>query len=190
MQISKTPILGLQIIEPELKIDQRGYFMEVYHREKLEKLGITNEFVQENQSHSIKGTIRGLHYQLEPRTQAKLIRVVAGQIWDVVVDIRQHSPTFGKWERILLSADNRKQLLVPPGYAHGFSVLSDQATVIYKCDNFYHPASEAGIYCLDPQLAIDWGIDLGIPNFPILSTKDQDLPAFKKATMNFNYKVL
>ena len=186
MQIRKTPILSLQIIEPELKIDQRGYFMEIYHQKKLAELGITNEFVQENQSYSKKGTIRGLHYQLHPHAQAKLIRVIAGEIWDVVVDIRQHSPTFGKWEGILLTADNKKQLLVPRGYAHGFSVISDQATVIYKCDNFYHPKSEAGIYCLDKHLGIDWKINAS----PILSTKDQHLPAFENDIINFNYDLL
>ena len=186
MRITKTSILGLPLIEPELKIDQRGYFMEVYHREKLANLGITNEFIQENQSYSKKGTIRGLHYQLHPYAQAKLIRVIEGEIWDVAVDIRQGSPTFGKWEGILLAADNKKQLLIPRGYAHGFSVISTQATVLYKCVNFYHPESEAGIYCLDKHLGIDWKINTP----PILSTKDQQLPHFDKAIINFNYKVL
>jgi dTDP-4-dehydrorhamnose 3,5-epimerase len=186
MQVTKTPILGLQLIEPEIKTDQRGYFMECYHQEKLAQFGIDNHFVQENQSFSTKGILRGLHYQLNPYAQAKLIRVVEGEIWDVAVDIRPGSPTFGKWEGILLSAKNKKQLLIPRGYAHGFSVIGEQATVSYKCDNFYNPEAEAGIYCLDKQLAIDWKISYP----PTLSVKDQQLPSFENAIINFEYKVL
>ena len=186
MWLNKTPILNLHIIEPELKIDQRGYFMETYHQEKLASLGIHYQFVQENQSYSKKGSIRGLHYQLNPHPQAKLIRVIEGEIWDVAVDIRLGSPTYGQWEGIALSAQNRKQLLIPHGYAHGFSVISDHATVVYKCDNFYYPAAEAGIYCFDIQLEIDWKID----TTPILSEKDEYLPKFKDAITNFNYRML
>ena len=181
MKVAKTPILGLQIIELEVKIDQRGYFMECYHEEKFSQLGIVNLWIQENQSLSKKNTIRGLHYQLHSYAQAKLVRVIEGEIWDVAVDIRHKSPNFGKWEGVMLSAENKKQLVIPRGYAHGFSVLSPQATVLYKCDNFYCPAAEAGIYCLDPQLAIDWKIDAE----PILSLRDQQLPSFEKAIINF-----
>ncbi len=184
MLLTKTPILGLQVIEPEVKKDDRGYFMEVYHQEKLAQLGINNQFVQENQSYSKQGTIRGLHYQLHPYTQAKLIRVVVGKIWDVAVDIRSGSSTFGTWEGIILSAENQKQLLLPKGYAHGFSVLSKHATVLYKCDNIYHPDAEAGIYCFDTQLRIDW--KLNAP--PLLSEKDQQLPSFDQALINFTYE--
>jgi len=186
MQITKTPILGLTIIEPELKTDQRGYFMECYHQEKLTHLGIHNQFVQENQSFSKKGTIRGLHYQLNPYAQAKLIRVIDGAIWDIVVDLRQGSPTFGQWEGIMLSAENNKQLLIPRGYAHGFAVMSQEATIIYKCDNFYHPEAEAGIHWLDPELAIDWKINAP----PLLSARDQQLPCLEKAIINFEYQPL
>jgi dTDP-4-dehydrorhamnose 3,5-epimerase len=184
MQITKTPLLGLQIIESDIKLDPRGYFMECYHQERLAQLGIHTQFVQENQSHSKKGTVRGLHYQLNPYAQAKLIRVIDGEIWDVAVDIRQGSPTFGQWEGILLSAKNNKQLLIPRGYAHGFAVISEQATIIYKCDNFYHPEAEAGIYWLDPQLAINWKIT----TTPLLSARDQQLPCLEKAIINFVYQ--
>ena len=185
MYLDKTPILGLQLIQPDLKEDCRGYFMECYHQEKLAQLGIHNSFVQENQSFSYQNVIRGLHYQLAPYIQAKLIRVVVGEIWDVIVDLRQGSPTFGTWEGILLSAQNKKQLLIPAGYAHGFSVISKQTTIIYKCDNFYYPVSETGIHCLDPHLAINWKLS----GSPILSTRDAELPFFEKATMNFKYSL-
>ena len=182
MEVTKTPCLGLQVITSQVIPDHRGYFWESYHEGKLAKLGIHNHFVQENQSFSKQGTIRGLHYQLAPYAQAKLIRVLAGEIWDVAVDLRQGAPTFGQWEGILLSGDNKKQLLVPRGYAHGFAVLSKQAIVLYKCDAFYHPAAEAGIHFLDPTLAIDWRLD-GLQ--AIVSEKDQHLPSFQEAIMNF-----
>lgn len=181
MQVTKTPRLGLQIIIPQVIPDHRGYFEETYHEEKLAKLGIHNRFVQENQSFSRQGSVRGLHYQLAPHTQAKLVRVLAGEIWDVVVDLRQGAPTFGQWEGVRLSAENKKQLLIPKGYAHGFAVLSEQAMVLYKCDAFYHPTAEAGIHFLDPTLAIDWKLPM---HPPIISAKDQQLPNFRDAIMN------
>jgi dTDP-4-dehydrorhamnose 3,5-epimerase len=184
MVITHTPILGLKVIEPTVKKDNRGYFMEVYQQEKLSQAGIHYHFVQDNQSYSKQGTIRGLHYQLNPSAQAKLIRVVLGEIWDVAVDIRLGSPTFGRWEGIILSGGNQKQLLLPKGFAHGFSVLSKHATVVYKCDNIYHPDAEAGIYCFDTQLKIDWKLDLP----PLLSEKDQQLPSFDQALINFTYE--
>ncbi|MEM7055848.1 MAG: dTDP-4-dehydrorhamnose 3,5-epimerase [Bacteroidota bacterium] len=182
MQVTSTPLLGLQVIIPQIIQDHRSYFCENYHEKKLAKLGIHTRFVQENQSFSRQGTIRGLHYQLVPHAQAKLIRVLAGKIWDVAVDLRQGTDTFGQWEGIILSAANKKQLLIPRGYAHGFAVLSQQATVLYKCDAFYCPAAEAGIHFLDPTLAIDW--KLGTQQ-PIVLEKDKQLPSFQAATMNF-----
>jgi dTDP-4-dehydrorhamnose 3,5-epimerase len=184
MNITHTPILGLQVIEPIIRKDNRGYFIEAYHQKKLAEAGVHYNFVQDNQSYSKQGTIRGLHYQLNPYAQTKLIRVVVGKIWDVAVDIRQGSPTFGRWEGILLSASNQKQLLIPQGYAHGFSVLSKRATVLYKCDNLYQPDAEAGIYCFDTQIGIDW--KLSAP--PLISAKDQLLPSFSQAVINFTYE--
>lgn len=181
MVITHTPVLGLKVIEPAIQKDNRGYFIEAYHQEKLTCLGINNLFVQDNQSYSKQGTIRGLHYQLNPHSQTKLMRVVVGKIWDVAVDLRQGSPTFGKWEGVLLSAGNQKQLLIPQGYAHGFSVISQYATVIYKCDQTYQPDAEAGIYCFDTQLGIDWKLTA----LPLLSEKDQQLPSFVQALNNF-----
>ena len=182
MQLTKTPILGLSVIHAQVIEDHRGYFWECYQEERLAQLGITHHFVQENQSYSKQGTIRGLHYQLAPYAQAKLVRVIAGEIWDVAVDLRQGAPSFGQWEGIMLSAANKKQLLVPKGYAHGFAVLSKDATVVYRCDASYHPASEAGIHFLDATLNIDWKLG---SNQPILSKKDELLPNLAQATINF-----
>ena len=151
-------------------------------RRKLGELGIHTRFVQENQSFSKQGTIRGLHYQLAPYAQAKLVCVLEGEIWDVAVNLWQGADTFGQWEGVILSADNKKQLLIPRGYAHGFAVLSQQATVLYKCDAFYHPAAEAGIHFLDPTLAIDWRLNT---QQSIVSEKDKQLPSFQAAIMNF-----
>jgi len=179
MQVTTTPILGLTVITPEIHQDHRGYLMESYHLKQLIDAGIHIDFIQENESFSVKNTIRGLHYQLPPYTQTKLIRVLSGTIWDVAVDLRTNSPTFGQWEGIFLSAANKKQLVVPKGYAHGFSVLSHKATVLYKCDQYYAPTSEAGIFCLDQSLSIDWKIK----SSPILSLKDRQLPHFKAAIL-------
>eukprot|EP01132_Coremiostelium_polycephalum_P003050 gene3050-3814_t len=156
MQLTKTPLLGLPLIEPQVIADHRGYFMECYHQSKFNQQGLPPIFVQENQSFSKQGTIRGLHYQLPPYAQAKLVRVVHGAIWDIAVDLRKGSPTFGQWEGVLLSEQNKKQFLIPKGYAHGFSVLSPEATVIYQCDQLHHSPAEAGILWADPSLAIDW----------------------------------
>ena len=158
MKITKTNIPDLLIIEPKVLEDKRGYFFESYNSENLSKQGIEFNFVQDNQSKSTYGVIRGLHYQLAPYEQTKLIRVLDGKILDVAVDIRKSSPTFGKWYSIELSAENKKQLLVPRGFAHGFAVLSDIAIVLYKCDNFYHPAADSGIIYNDSTLNIDWQI--------------------------------
>jgi dTDP-4-dehydrorhamnose 3,5-epimerase len=176
MKSRETGIKGLTIIEPTIYRDKRGYFYESYHRENLEKCGIRADFIQDNQSRSVQGVIRGLHYQREPHAQTKLIRVTEGLIFDVAVDIRKSSTTFGQWFGIELSAENQLQLLVPKGFAHGFSVLSPQATILYKCDAYYHPDSESGIRYDDPDLGIDWKIEQASM---IISGKDRELPNFK-----------
>jgi len=151
--------------------------MESFHRDKLRELGIEREFVQDNLSRSVKGVIRGLHFQRKPHSQAKLIRVAEGRIFDVAVDLREESPTFGQWYGAELNSENNLQLLVPWGFAHGFSVLSETATVQYKCDAFYHPKAEGGLRFDDPGLKIDWQVD---PAEAIVSEKDRQLPLFCK----------
>lgn len=173
MTIETTPIQDLLIINPTVFEDARGYFFEAYNQEKLAALGVTIDFVQDNQSFSKRGTLRGLHYQNPPFAQTKLVRVLQGDIIDVAVDIRRASPTYGQHFAIRLSAENKKQLLIPHGFAHGFSVISETAVVLYKCDQFYNKESEGGIRFDDPSLNIDWGIDL---KDAIVSDKDLVLP--------------
>ena len=182
MTIETTPIKDLVIINPTVFEDTRGYFFEAYNQNALAGLGVTINFVQDNQSFSKRGTLRGLHYQNPPYAQTKLIRVLQGEIMDICVDIREQSPTYGKHFAIKLSAENKKQLLIPHGFAHGFSVLSETAIVFYKCDQFYNKASEGGIRFDDPTLNIDWGIDL---KAAIVSEKDQILPLFKDCNSDF-----
>lgn len=158
------------VIEPDVHFDGRGFFLESYHQQKFEALGIRDQFVQDNHSRSLKGTLRGLHYQLH-RPQAKLCRVVSGEVLDVAVDIRRGSPTFGKWASAVLSAENRRQIYVPGGFAHGFVVLSETAEFLYKCSDFYDRADERGIVWDDPDLKIEWGISA-----PLLSEKDKRAP--------------
>lgn len=184
MNIIKTPLNGLLIIEPTLFRDQRGYFYESYNQSALQKQGIDIQFVQDNQSRSVFGVIRGLHFQKEPKAQTKLVRVLSGVIFDVALDIRNGSPTFGRWFGLELSGDNNKQLLIPKGFAHGFSVLSETAVVLYKCDEFYASDHDAGIVYSDPELGIDWKIPLGKE---IVSGKDAKLPLLKNAIHNFVY---
>ena len=184
MEIIKTDFQDLIIIKPQVFEDTRGYFFESYNKEKLSDLLGNIQFVQDNQSKSTKGTIRGLHYQLAPYAQAKLIRVLEGKILDVVVDLRKKSPSYGKSFSIELSDENKKQLFIPQGFAHGFSVLSETATVFYKTDQFYNPESERGINFNDTDLNIDWQIDINQAN---VSTKDKVLPSFKEAETNFNF---
>jgi dTDP-4-dehydrorhamnose 3,5-epimerase len=184
MNVIKTDIPGLYIIEPKVFQDDRGYFFESYQEEKLSQQGITTRFVQDNQSKSSYGVIRGLHYQLEPYAQTKLIRVLDGRIYDVAVDVRKGSPTFGKWFGLEISSENKKQLYVPKGFAHGFSVLSETAVVFYKCDSLYHPAAEGGIVYNDPSLGIDWKVEQGKD---LLSAKDKVLPLLKNANLNFTF---
>jgi dTDP-4-dehydrorhamnose 3,5-epimerase len=177
MEIRETGIAGLMVLVPRVFQDPRGYFFESYHRALLMQNGIDNEFIQDNQSRSTYGVIRGLHFQNAPHAQTKLVRVTEGSIYDVAVDLRRESPTFGQWFGLELSADNFLQLLVPKGFAHGFSVLSDHATLYYKCDGYYHPQSESGIRFDDPDLGIDWKID---PGKAIISEKDRNLPFIKQ----------
>jgi dTDP-4-dehydrorhamnose 3,5-epimerase len=183
MQIIQTGLPDLLIIKPKIFEDNRGYFFESYNQSKFRDNGLHYTFVQDNESLSTRGIIRGLHYQLAPYAQAKLIRVIYGKIFDVAVDLRENSSTYGQWYGCELSAENKEQLLVPRGFAHGFSVLSDQAIVFYKCDNFYHPESERGINYRDPSLNIDWKTE---PDKAIVSAKDKVLPDFQDADMNFS----
>jgi len=184
MKIIKTPIPGLLILEPRVFADDRGYFLESYNSQKFENSGISTQFVQDNESKSSYGVIRGLHYQLEPYSQCKLVRVIQGNVYDVAVDCRKGSPTFGQSFGIELSADNKIQFYIPKGFAHGFSVLSETAIFSYKCDSFYHPAADRGISYNDPALGINWGID---SSKAIVSGKDQLLPLFADAEMNFKF---
>ncbi len=173
------------ILEPRVFEDERGYFYESYNERLFAERGIDIRFVQDNESRSRLDVIRGLHYQLEPHAQCKLLRVLEGAILDVVVDIRKNSPAYGNWYGIEISAENRLQVLVPGGLAHGFRVISDYSTVFYKCDKFYHPESERGILFSDKALAIDWGID---PARAIVSQKDIAAPLLEDAENNFIYK--
>jgi dTDP-4-dehydrorhamnose 3,5-epimerase len=182
VKIEKTSIKDLLIIEPIVFGDDRGCFFESYSKTKFADLGIDIEFVQDNQSFSKKGTLRGLHYQNPPFAQTKLIRVLEGEIIDVVVDLRKDSSTYGKSFNVLLSAENKKQLLVPQGFAHGFSVISETASIMYKCDQFYNKDAEGGIKYDDPSLNIDWGISL---DEAIVSEKDQILPFIENCNSLF-----
>lgn len=182
MKVIETGFEGMVIIEPKVIGDARGYFMESYRYDELKKYGIEMHFVQDNQSKSKRGVLRGLHYQNAPYPQTKLVRVLSGEILDVVVDLRKEKPTFGKSYSIQLSAENKKQLLVPRGFAHGFLVLSEEAEILYKCDEFYHPEAEGGIMYDDPVLNIDWGIK---EEHLILSLRDQSHPLMKDANFNF-----
>ncbi len=188
MPFTETNIKDLLIFEPRVFEDSRGYFFEAYNKEIFLQQGLATNFVQDNQSKSSYGVIRGLHYQLNPFAQTKLVRVLEGKILDVAVDIRNGSPTFGQYFSIELSSENKKQLLVPAGFAHGFSVLSETAIVLYKCDAFYNKESEGGIIYNDASLGIDWRIEAGKEN---VSEKDLQLPAFTSESFgsknNFRY---
>lgn len=183
MNLIKTKIADLFILEPRVFADDRGYFFEGYNKKILDELiGREYTFVQDNESKSSYGVVRGLHYQLAPYGQAKLVRVLEGCVCDVAVDLRKKSPTFGEWVCVELSAENKRQFLIPKGFAHGFSVLSEKAIFTYKCDEYYHPEAETGIICNDQTLNIDWKI----PYEDItLSGKDRLLPKLENAEMNF-----
>jgi dTDP-4-dehydrorhamnose 3,5-epimerase len=184
MPFLNTGFPGLVVYEPTVRHDERGYFYESYNQKTFYNEGITSLFVQDNQVRSVYGVIRGLHYQLAPHAQAKLVRVLEGTILDVAVDLRRGSPSFGKVFSIELSAENKKQLLVPRGFAHGYSVLSQFSEVLYKCDDFYNPAAENGITPLDDLLSIDWKIP---PDDMIISPRDLQLPLMEKSLNSFTF---
>lgn len=182
MPFVKTEFPGLLVFEPNVFEDSRGYFFEAYNEKQFQQEGIDIRWVQDNQSSSSYGVIRGLHYQLPPYDQTKLVRVLRGKILDVVVDIRKGSPTFGKSFSKVLSAKNKRQLFIPKGFAHGFSVLSEKAEVLYKCDGFYNKESEGGIIYNDPTLEIDWRIPA---EAEIVSEKDKILPTLVECRNSF-----
>ncbi len=187
MPFIKTDFPRLMIFEPAVFEDSRGYFFESYNEKNCAAAGIDIRFVQDNQAKSSYGVIRGLHYQLNPSAQTKFIRVLSGNILDVVVDIRKGSPTFGKVFCLELSAENKKQLFIPQGFAHGYSVLSETAEVFYKCDNFYDKTTEAGIQYNDPALNIDWKVPL---DKHVISEKDTLHPSFENCKNNFQFRAL
>ena len=182
MEIIKTPIKDLLILKPRVFEDARGYFYESYNEKNYREAGIDVHFCQDNQSKSGYGVVRGLHYQLNPVSQSKLVSVIVGSVWDVAVDLRKDSPTFGQWYGVELTAENHLQFFIPQGFAHGFSVLSETAVFSYKCDNFYSPTLERGIAFDDPQLNIDWKIPA---EKALISEKDKKHPSFAEAEMNF-----
>lgn len=182
MNFIETKIKDLYIIEPKVFEDSRGYFFESYNEKIFDENRANLNFVQDNESKSSYGVIRGLHYQLAPYSQSKLVRVLQGAVYDVAVDLRKDSPTFGQWVGVELSSDNRLQFLIPKGFAHGFSVLSETAIFSYKCDEFYNPASERGIRFDDSFLNIDWKVDL---SKSIISDRDRKMASFHEAEKNF-----
>jgi dTDP-4-dehydrorhamnose 3,5-epimerase len=174
MDVLKTEIDGVLVIAPKAFDDQRGFFMETFHRRRYEEAGIVTDFCQDNLSFSCRNTLRGLHYQF-PHEQAKLVQVLQGEILDVAVDIRRGSPTFGRWVAVALSDRNRRQMFIPEGFAHGFCVLSETALFIYKCSDFYVPDCDRGVFWSDPSVGIEWPVQV-----PLLSTKDGRLPLLEE----------
>ena len=177
---NKTKIEGVFIIEPQVFGDERGFFMETYKESDFKKTGLDYNFIQDNHSKSRKGVLRGLHYQLH-YPQAKLVRVIQGEVFDVAVDLRKDSPTYGQWIGVLLSAENKKMFMIPLGFAHGFVVLSETAEFVYKCDEVYHPEDEGGIMWNDPEVGIDWPYK----GEPLLSEKDKKHPSLKESKVSF-----
>ena len=184
MKATETSLKGVFVLEPQVFGDARGWFMESWSQRKMEEAGIKVDFVQDNQSFSAqKGTLRGLHYQLNPKCQAKLLRCTRGKIFDVAVDIRKGSPQYGQWVGVELSAENKKQLFIPRGFAHGFITLTDDVEVQYKADNYYAPECDGNIRWNDPDIGVEWPIEP-----VILSEKDQQAPLLKERTdLNFVY---
>ncbi len=178
MKVSRTALEGVIIVEPDVFYDRRGSFSETFSERRFAELVAPVKFVQDNESYSVRGVIRGLHFQKEPHAQAKLVRAVSGRILDVAVDMRRSSSTFGQWAAIELSDENGRQFFIPKGFAHGFSVLGDSAVVAYKCDSYYAPECDGGVLWNDPALGIDWGID---QSAAIVSNKDAALPGFAEA---------
>lgn len=187
MEYIETAIPGVWIIEPIVFEDARGYFMESYKKADFDQFIGEINFIQDNESCSSKGILRGLHYQLAPYSQAKLVRVIEGVVWDVAVDLRKGSPTFGHSVSVELSADNKRQLFIPRGFAHGFYVMSERAIFSYKVDNPYMPAYERGIRFNDPTIQIEWPINLDESGSVITSEKDAQLPMLQDAEINFVY---
>lgn len=185
MTVTSTDFPGLFILEPKVFGDERGFFLESYNKALLESHGIFYDFVQDNHSRSSRGVLRGLHYQRGEFAQTKLVRVTLGSVLDVVVDIREGSPTYLQHYSLELSAANNKQLLIPRGFAHGFVVLTDYAEFLYKCDAFYHPESEGGIHYADPELNIDWGLS---ETEYIVSAKDELNPMLRDADFDFPFE--
>ena len=185
MKVFDTKLKDVKIIEPDVFEDERGFFIESYSIEKYKKLGIDFNFIQDNHSLSVEaGVVRGLHFQRGDAVQTKLIRVVTGEVLDVVVDLRKGSPTYGQWESFILSEHNRRQLLVPRGFAHGFATLTPNVNFMYKCDNYYNAEADAGIIFNDKELGIDWQIDL---SKVVISEKDKNLPTFKEFEKNNDF---
>lgn len=182
MQVIKTSFPGLVVIEPRIHEDARGYFFESWQSERYKDAGIEALFIQDNESKSSRGVVRGLHYQLDPWSQAKLVRVVEGRVFDVAVDLRKGSPTFGRWFGVVLDGISKKQMFIPRGFAHGFSVLSKMAVFSYKCDNVYNPEAERTLNLYDPRLDIDWNLN---DTEPLVSKKDREAPYLDQAEMNF-----
>lgn len=183
MKVTKTEIDGLLIIEPQCFGDNRGWFMETWTEKKFEEAGINIDFVQDNQSYSaVKGTLRGLHFQTNPMAQTKLLRCTRGEILDVAVDLRRGSPTYKKWVSVKLSAENKKQFLMPKGMAHGFVTLTDDVEVQYKVDNYYAPECDRSVRFDDPEIGVDWGVEN-----PVLSQKDLKAPLLKDSDVDFTY---
>lgn len=179
----ETALEGVYIIEPRVFNDERGFFLESYNKKEFEELGIYIDFIQDNHSLSIKaGTLRGLHFQLEPKAQTKLVRCIRGAIYDVVVDLRKGSPTFGKWVSVILTEDNKRQLLVPKGFAHGFLTLVPNTEVVYKVDEYYSPQHDRSLRWNDPDLNIDWPI-----SDPFLSPKDKNAPTLRELIDELNF---
>lgn len=186
MEVIKTDIEGVVIIEPRIFKDSRGYFFESYSKREFDEKVRPIDFVQDNESMSTRGVMRGLHFQRPPFAQSKLVRCIKGSVLDVAVDIRKGSPTYGKYVSCLLSEENKRQIFVPRGFAHGFAVMSDIAVFQYKCDNYYHPEADGGISILDASLGIDWGITI---DDAILSDKDQKHPLLKDFDSPFDFNV-
>lgn len=176
-EFKKLKIEDVILVKPKAFLDERGFFIETYKKSEFEANGITDEFIQDNHSKSTKGVLRGLHYQTNPKTQAKLLRCTNGKILDVAVDIRKNSPTFGQWVAEILSEENKHMLYIPEGFAHGFVVLSEVAELLYKTSHEYSPQNDCGIFWNDPAIGIDWGLDFE----PILSEKDKKQPLLKDA---------
>ena len=181
MKFTKTDLEGVLIVEPAVFGDHRGFFMESWSRREFEKEGLYYDFVQDNHSSSsVKGTLRGIHFQRGDKAQAKLVRCVKGAVLDVAVDLRPASPTYKKWVAVELSAENKKQLLIPRGFGHGFVTLTDDVEFLYKADNYYAPEADGGIRWNDPEIGMDWGVE-----HPILSQKDENAPLLKDAVTGF-----